>query len=160
MKPKANRLMPAMYRMNSFFMWKGTYSLGSGSKCSGLGNFRRVISSRISVMAPGMASTAKHVAYTWKVVPSVFSSITTYSSTGPRNAPIWSSTSWMPKLLPTPSWEAAKDIMVSLAGFLMALPMRWITSRAQAQIQPWSPTRARAGTARTSSTYPAMVMGQ
>lgn len=51
-------------------------------------------------------------------------------------------------------------MMVSLAGFLMALPMRWITSRAQAQIQPWSPTRARAGTARTSSTYPAMVMGQ
>ena len=103
-------------------------------------------------MAPGIASTAKQAAYTRSVVPSVFSSITTYSSTGPRNAPSWSSTSWMPKLLPTPSWEAAKDMMVSFAGFLMALPMRWITSRAQAQIQPCSPTRARAGTASTSST--------
>ena len=53
----------------------------------------------------------------------------------------------MPKLLPTPSCEAAKDRMVSFAGFLMALPMRWMTSSAHAQIQPCSPTSASAGTA-------------
>ena len=42
----------------------------------------------MSVVIPGIARMAKQVEYTSKVVPSVLNSITTYSSTGPRNAPI------------------------------------------------------------------------